>query len=241
MTGTGSLRHQIAGASSPMRFVLNATILAVLTILAAPLDAQSYMFNRADYATGIGPETIAVGDFNGDGRLDVVVGNTLSPEHTVSVLLGNADGTFAPAVDYAAGGQPSSVAVGDFNGDGNLDIVVLYGFVNASVGVLLGDGTGKFKPVMVTTAGPGGGSIAVGDFDGDGNLDVAIADNLSPSLGVDVMLGNGTGTFKAPVSYATASDPRMVVVSDFNGDKKLDLATINSVTETVSVLLGTGT
>src|SRR5271166_3882106 len=214
MTRTNSLRHQIASEKFPVRGACYGMILVALALLAAPLYAQTYLFNRAEYATGIGPETIAVGDFNGDGRMDVVVGNTLSPAHTVSVLLGNADGTFAPAVDYAAGGQPSSVAVGDFNGDGNLDIVVLYGFENASVGVLLGDGTGKFKPVMVTTAGPGGGSIAVGDFDGDGNLDVAIADNQPPSLGVEIMLGNGTGFFKAPVSYATAGDPRMIVVAD---------------------------
>jgi hypothetical protein len=232
----------------PLTFCLRAAhapvflIVLALAMLTAPLaSAQTYMFNRADYSTGQGPQTLAIGDFNGDGMMDVVVGNTNSPAHTVSVLLGKPDGTFAANVDYAAGGQPASVAVGDFNGDGKLDIVVLYGFENAAVSVLLGNGDGTFKPFVTTTAGPAGGSIAVGDFNGDNILDVAIADNESPSLGVDVMLGNGNGTFKAPVSYATASDPRMVVVADFNGDKKLDLATVSSAGKAVSVLLGTGT
>ena len=111
--------------------------LFALAILAAlPASAQTYMFNRADYATGTGPETLAIGDFNGDGVKDVVVGNTNSPAHTVSVLLGKPDGTFEPNVDYAAGGAPSGVAVGDFNGDSKLDIVVVSGFENATVTVL---------------------------------------------------------------------------------------------------------
>jgi len=108
-------------ARTPL-FVI-ALALATLTVLPAP--AQTYMFNRADYSTGQGPQALAIGDFNGDGVMDVVVGNTNSPAHTVSVLLGKPDGTFAASVDYAAGGQPTSVAVGDFNGDGKLDIVVL--------------------------------------------------------------------------------------------------------------------
>src|ERR1700723_1606698 len=103
--------------------------------------------------------------------------------------------------------EQNSIAVGNFNGDGILDIAVVYGFENAVVGVLLGNGDGTFKPFLATTAGPQAGGFAVGDFNGDGKLDVAIADYESPSLGVDIMLGNGNGTFRAPVSYATAGDP----------------------------------
>jgi|SRR5580658_7499791 hypothetical protein len=221
--------------------VLTIIVLAALAVAAASLaSAQTFMFNRADFPTGIGPKALAVGDFRGNGLMDVVVGNTLSSADTISVLLGNGNGTFAAHVDYAVGGAPTSVAVGDFNGDGKLDIAVLYGNGNASVSVLLGKGDGTFQPFISTTAGPGGNSIAVGDFNGDGKLDVAISDNLELTEGVDIMLGNGNGTFQAPVTYATANDPRMVVVADFNGSGKLDLATINSGSETVSVLIGTG-
>ena len=237
-----SMTHQSRTKNPPANVILTAITLAALVVVAArQSSAQTYMFNRADYATGQGSETVAVGDFNGDGRMDVVTGNGLSWANTVSVLLGKADGTFAPHVDYPAGGLPISVAVGDFNGDGKLDIVVLLGPSSSQVGVLLGNGDGTFKAVKITTAGAGGNSIAVADFNGDGKLDVAISDNLELTEGVDIMLGNGNGTFKAPVTYATANDPRMVAIADFNGDGKLDLATINSGSETVSILLGTGT
>src|SRR5271169_338223 len=166
-------QSQNSSISTWLNVTLTLIAMALLAIVAAPLaHAQAYIFNRADYATGLRPATLAVGDFNGDGITDIVVGNTNDPSsNNVSVLLGKADGTFAAAVNYAAGGEPGSVAVGDFNGDGKLDIVVLYGFQNAIVSVLLGNGDGTFQPFKTTTAGPGGGSIAVGDFDGNGKLD----------------------------------------------------------------------
>jgi hypothetical protein len=219
---------------------LMVIVVALLAVVATPLiSAQTFIFNRADFVTGTGPSVLAVGDFNGDGHMDVVTGND-DTANTVSVLLGKGDGTFATHVDYAVGGGVTGIAVGDFNGDGKLDIVVVYGFDLARVAVLLGNGDGTFKPFVPTTAGFQGGSIAVGDFNGDGKLDVAVSDNQSAIPGVDIMLGNGDGTFKPPVPYATAPDPRMVIASDFNGDGKLDLATANAESETISVLLGNG-
>jgi hypothetical protein len=243
---TKLVRNQLAigilRVNGALTLVFVMVMIMALAGAGSPLaGAQTFMFNRADFATGVGPEALAVGDFRGNGMMDVVAGNTQSAANTVSVLLGNGNGTFATHVDYAAGGAPISVAVGDFNGDGKLDIAVLYGPSNAHVSILLGNGDGTFRPFISTTAGAGGNSIAVGDFNGDGKLDVAISDNLELTEGVDIMLGNGDGSFQAPVTYATANDPRMVVVADFNGDGKLDLATINSGSETVSVLLGTGT
>src|ERR1700722_9986335 len=92
-------------------------VLAVLAVVAAALaSAQTFQFNRADFPTGTDPKTLAVGDFNGDGIMDVVTGND-STADTVSVLLGEGNGTFASHVDYAVGGAVASVAVGDFNGD----------------------------------------------------------------------------------------------------------------------------
>src|ERR1700722_322606 len=132
--------------------------LTVLIILATPLaSAQTFMFNRADFATGTGPSVVAVGDFNGDGHMDVVTGND-DTANTVSVLLGSGNGTFATHVDFPVGGAPVGVVVGDFNNDGKLDIAVAYGFENSKVAVLLGNGDGTFKPYVSTTAGPQGGS-----------------------------------------------------------------------------------
>jgi hypothetical protein len=219
---------------------LALVVLALLAIeSASAANAQTYMFNRADYATGSGSQAVAVGDFNGDGRMDVVTGNGLSNANSVSVLLGKADGTFAPHVDYPVGAAPAAVAAGDFNGDGKLDIAVLLGSSNTVVGILLGNGDGTFKPVITTMAGPGGNGMAIGDFNGDGKLDVAIADFLTSN--VDVMIGKGDGTFNAPASYATGNSPRMVAIADYNGDGKLDLATVNYGDQTVSILLGAGT
>ena len=229
--------HHLFATRANATLGLIVIVLAVLAMVAAPLaSAQTFMFNRADFVTGTGPAVVAVGDFRGNGLMDVVTGNN-DTANTVSVLLGKGDGTFASHVDYPVGSAPSGIAVGDFNGDGKLDIVVVYGFNDARVAVLLGNGDGTFQAFKPTTAGPQGGSIAVGDFNGDGKLDVAVSDN---SIGVDIMLGNGDGTFKAPVGYATAAEPSMVIVADFNGDGNLDLATANVTSETISVLLGNG-
>lgn len=237
---THFLFEEISTGKVPGRVNLVAVAILMLAIVAiTPAQAQTYMFNRADYLTGSGSEAVAVGDFNGDGRMDVVTGNGLSNANSISVLLGKADGTFAPHVDYSVGAAPVAVAVGDFNGDGKLDIAVLLGSSNTMVGILIGNGDGTFKPVITTTAGEGGYGMAIGDFNGDGKLDIAIADYLTSN--VDVMIGKGDGTFNPPASYATGNSPRMVAIADYNGDGKLDLATVNYGDQTVSILLGTGT
>jgi hypothetical protein len=229
---TGRQRQQVLSA------VL--LVLAIPRALSTTAFAQTYMFNRADYATGPGPVALAVGDFNHDGRADVVVGNTQQGSNSVSVLLGKPDGTFNAAVSYPVDGSPSGIAVGDFNNDGKLDLVVISGFEStAGISVLLGNGNGTFQHFTFFAAGVSPTSVAVGDFNHDGNLDIAISDNAG-SNGVDILLGKGNGTFDAPMNYATANDPRMVVVADLNGDHNLDLATANSASGTVSVLLGNG-
>src|SRR5438445_493653 len=189
------------------------------------------------FVTGNCPCSIALGDINGDGKLDLAVSNYTAT--TVTILLGNGDGTLlrgsgsAPSV----GAGPTAVAMGDFNGDKNLDLVVANSVDNALT-VLLGNGDGTFTlasspPAVGTPFG-----LGVGDFNGDGKLDVAVA-NFDIST-VTILLGNGDGTF-APTDFSLLlpDDPFSLVVGDFNGDGKLDFATASDPYNYISVLLQT--
>src|SRR5262249_19721328 len=151
------------------------------------------------------PTSAAVGDFNGDGKPDLAVTNVLS--NSVSVLLGNGDGSFQAAQNYAVGAFPTSAAVGGFNGDGKPDLAVtnLHG---DSVSVLLGDGDGAFHSTQNYAVGAFPEPVAVGDFNGDGKLDLAVANSgtiLSPPLpgSVSVLPGNGDGSFQAAQNFPT--------------------------------------
>jgi hypothetical protein len=179
---------------------------------------------------------LAVGDFNGDGKLDVVTAN--AGTRSVSVLLGNGNGTFQSAVTYAVGSSPSSLAVADFNGDGKLDIAVTNAGSN-SVSVLMGNGNGKFQSAVSYAVGVDPTSVAVGDFNNDGHPDLVVANTGSNS--VSELTGNGNGTFQSAVNFAVGSLPTSVAVGDFNGDGKADIAVANSDSNagSVSVLLNT--
>ncbi len=191
----------------------------------------------AYYAAGPTARSMAVGDFNGDGKPDLAVtqeGTAHSfTDSAVSVLLGNGDGTFQPAVNYGAGSMPVSVAVGDFNGDGKPDLVVAdLGQLanNPGVSVLLGNGDGTFQDAVGFDFDTTGGrnyeplSIAVGDFNGDGKPDLVVANSQFPAI--SILLGNGDGTFQAAVNFDAKLGPRSVALGDFNGDGKPDLAVV---------------
>jgi uncharacterized repeat protein (TIGR01451 family) len=198
---------------------------------------------------------IAAGDFNGDARLDLAVTDR---DGALFILFGNGDGTFQPALNLNIGASPVAgasslgLAVGNFNGDQNLDIALLYWDpVNfaSKILILLGNGDGTFHSTAAFDASGSLDSAVVADFNADGKLDLAVANStgVSPSApGVEgnlvVFLGNGDGTFlKGPVLVDTGGTFRRLSVADFNSDGKPDLALITDETGGgVRVFLGNG-
>ena len=217
--------------------VLVALLIVCLnTVLAQAPPPVSFLAARS-YGVGIGPQSVAVGDFNGDGAPDLGVANY--GDNTVSVLLGNGDGTFQAAANYGVGANPIWVAVGDFRSDGNFDLAVTSNTDN-TVSVLLGNGDGTFRTAVNYSTGSGTApySVAVGDFNRDGTPDLAVADYGETSVGV--LLGNGDGTFRTAADYPTGIAPVSAAVGNFRGNGILDLAVANAGSNTVSVLLGNG-
>src|SRR5579863_2592676 len=162
------------------------------------------------YTIGDSPQAMAGGDFNGDGKPDLVA----IYSSMVSVLLGDGDGTFQPHVDYATGSFPHSLVVGDFNRDGHADIVT--SSLNY-ISVLLGNGDGTFQTHVDYAVCSGGGYLAVADFNGDGNLDLAFP-NSCDNNSVTILLGKGDGTFQTPVNSPVGSGAGFIAIADFNND-----------------------
>jgi hypothetical protein len=192
--------------------------------------AKSVAFGSPTGAGGAG-NWIVVADFNGDGKPDLAgthsgfttTDGIFLPYPTVTVELGNGDGTFQPAVKYTVHENPFSIIAGDFNGDGKLDLAVATergGEVDVMLGN--GDGTFQFAPSYVFGFGPELKGMAVGDLNGDGTLDLVVARGALVSL----LLGNGDGTFRSggDLPVGTFDSPfASVAVGDFNGDGYLDL------------------
>jgi len=184
------------------------------------------------------PWSLTSGDFNGDGKPDLVTtgaqfsGNT--GNNAISVLLGGSAGGF-DRTDYAVGMNPVAVASGDVNRDGKADLVVsnLY---SPSVSVLLGNGDGTFRNQMVTSLRAQAMDVALADFNRDGILDLATANVQSAS--VSVMLGRGDGTFGSPTDYRTPARPNKLAIADLNRDGYLDIAASSDGAGGAVVLMG---
>jgi len=201
--------------------------------IAAPTSAVAW--TASELTTGNTPISVIAADFNGDGRQDLAVTNL--SDGTVSIWLGNQNGTFQPRVDYPAGSQPWSIVAGDFNGDGKQDLVV--SSFGGQVSILMGNGDGSFQaPVSYNVSSSTGiMPLAVGDFNGDGRLDV-VAGGTWPNT-FSILFGNGDGSFQSPVNFG-ANDGCLspsTTVGDLNNDGIPDLAFLCG---SIQVYLGNG-
>jgi hypothetical protein len=205
-----------------------------------------------DFVTDKKPHFVTTGDFNNDGKLDLVVVSW--ENNTLSILLGKGNGMFKkpiiiPVINYDDPYKltnPESVAVGDFNKDGKLDLVTA-NFSTGNISLFLGKGDGTFIiPTRTFFVGEFPRSIKIGDFNNDKNLDIVVTNSFTTNT-VSVLLGDGAGNFGGYGTFSTGTgvgrgtQPLSVVVGDFNNDGKQDLATANFVDDSISILLGDGT
>jgi len=217
-----------------------SALMAFMTIAAA---ASTVQFKPAQsYVVGTNPASVAVGDFNGDGKLDVAVANGGSSN--VSILLGSGDGALQPARNFDAGVTPNGIAVADINGDGKLDIALILPpntslSVPGAVSILFGNGDGTFQSPIMTTLALHQSVVALVDVNGDKKADllVNLTDSSLNPAGVGLLLGNGDGTFQTAKTVAGASEI-LYAVADFNHDGKPDLAVAASTA--VQLMYGNG-
>lgn len=194
-------------------------------------------FNTAvHYNGGTGPTYLVRGDFDRDGKLDIATSNTDSD--SISVMRGNGDGTFQPAVSSPVGHLPQEITAADFNRDGYLDFA--FPFFGSSLSVMMADGSGGFHAVVNYPVSAGCQSVTNGDFNRDGRLDIVTSS--VPGKVVNVLLGNGDGTFQSAISSNTGgnSQPRGIVVGDFNRDGKPDVAVAFLAPPSLNIMLGNG-
>lgn len=230
------MRAVFSRPDQPVRAAFIAFTMLVLTVTAAHTTGTTPALSLNFWSYN-GPFAMDGGDLNGDGVRDVVVANYNN--NWVSVLLGSGAGklgfTIGSGVDIP--GVPVDLALGDFDNDGRLDLVVAC--TDASIlSVRMGNGVGGFGPARNFPTGTGTRGVAVGDVNLDGRLDM-VSCNLWTST-ITLYLGDGMGGFAPRIDRACGTGPFAVVIGDFSGDGIPDLVTANNFAANVSLLAGVG-
>jgi type II secretory pathway component GspD/PulD (secretin) len=213
-----------------------------LTILLGNGDGTFATASGSPIKTGNRPTFVVPATLIAGGQTDLIVAN--QKDNTISVFLGNGDGTFMPAVNYPTGNAPTGLTVADFNNDGKLDLAVTNQNDN-TVWIYLGNGDGTFgKPVSFAT-GQAPVYVASADFNGDNILDLAVANNgaaTSTNSGdsVSILLGNGDGTFGTATDFPAGNGPTSIAIADYNVDGFPDLAVTAQSDNSVALMLGLG-
>ncbi len=187
------------------------------------------------FAVGSTPVASVVGDFNGDGRVDVVV--TGGATGTVKTLLSNGDGTFQAPISSPAGLSPQAIVTADFNGDGKLDVAASQS--PSGIDILYGNGDGTFQPPIVVPTGAYLNHLAVGDVNGDGLPDI-VGSSTGYGGTIFVYKNMGGGVYTPGGSYSGGLGAFDVELADFNHDGKLDIIEANTLTMDVRIYQGNG-
>jgi len=219
------------------RLTFGLFLLILLMSVAQSGAAQGVKFTPpVTYPAGA-PYVIVAGDFNRDGKMDLVAGDV---EHNnLIVLLGNGDGTLKPPVTYHLDAAPYGLIAADFNRDGKVDVAIANSTPSTSISILFGKGDGSFEPPIKYAVS--GWHMLAADFNRDGSPDLA----ATGTNGVNVLLGGSNGAFQNAISYSLPQRPALIAAGDFNGDGKLDLVGIYTsnpmlFNRTASILLGNG-